>query len=413
VINSIQSISGATIRLSQSRDYFPGTHDRTVLIYGALNSVKHAQCLILEGCRQHDLASKDTHVQMQEKSTSIQEINPDRPLSTPYLQQTGPFISQSYPGTLSQNKHDVNKNAIDEEINSTNKYDDDDDGTAENSDNRNNNVGVRIEEEEKSQCDYRDMTSVELNPSREQCIRVVVPFTAAGIIIGKKAANLKHIKGSSLVKNIRVCDKSDCIVPNERIVCIYGNIECCSKAICQILDLMSNYKEQSSYLNMTTSYSRMKASLNNPQHYQNHPYHHHHLTPQSRRSSSPYNDSSDSSAYQYVNRGGGHPPPRDIPTMQQQYMSQGGAPSMNTLPTRSELLPTPPAMTPIPFSAPMYSLYVSSQTYHQPLQQQQPIHNLSHHGSAPSGDNVIYYNSTTRQVPSSGTSLPYCHINDR
>ncbi len=116
-------------------------------------------------------------------------------------------------------------------------------------------------------------------------IRLLVPVSCCGMIIGKNGSNIKHMEESSGVVSVRLTSKDD-IVPqiaynnnnmanssttggvshgpgyttvmvptNERIVTITSmNVEQCVQCIHIVLDGMMAYPDISQYTNMTTSY---------------------------------------------------------------------------------------------------------------------------------------------------------------
>lgn len=99
-------------------------------------------------------------------------------------------------------------------------------------------------------------------------VRLLVPSTCCGMIIGKAGANIKHMEESSGVSSVRLSPKegSDPNNPTaaivsgtgERIVTLTGpTIECCLKCVCIVVDGMSANQDICRYTNMTTSYSRL------------------------------------------------------------------------------------------------------------------------------------------------------------
>lgn len=102
----------------------------------------------------------------------------------------------------------------------------------------------------------------------EFVVRVLVPSTSCGMIIGKSGANIKHMEESSGVSSVRLSPKegSDPNHPTatlvsgtgERIVTLTGpTVDSCLKCLCIILDGLSANHEICRYTNMTTSYSRL------------------------------------------------------------------------------------------------------------------------------------------------------------
>ncbi|KAG7346563.1 KH domain containing protein [Nitzschia inconspicua] len=99
-------------------------------------------------------------------------------------------------------------------------------------------------------------------------VRLLVPSTSCGMIIGKAGANIKHMEESSGVSSVRLSPK-EVVDPNnptaaivsgtgERVVTLTGpTIESCLKCLCIVLDGMSANHDICRYTNMTTSYSRL------------------------------------------------------------------------------------------------------------------------------------------------------------
>lgn len=99
-------------------------------------------------------------------------------------------------------------------------------------------------------------------------VRVLVPSSSCGMIIGKSGANIKHMEDSSGVSSVRLSPKEGADPSNptaaivsgngERVVTLTGpSLECCTKCVSIILDCMAANQEISRYANMTTSYSRV------------------------------------------------------------------------------------------------------------------------------------------------------------
>ncbi|KAL3912070.1 MAG: hypothetical protein SGILL_007030 [Bacillariaceae sp.] len=99
-------------------------------------------------------------------------------------------------------------------------------------------------------------------------VRILVPSTSCGMIIGKAGANIKHMEESSGVSSVRLSPKESADPNNptaaivagtgERVVTLTGpTVECCLKCLSIVLDGMSANHEISRYTNLTTSYSRL------------------------------------------------------------------------------------------------------------------------------------------------------------
>ena len=99
-------------------------------------------------------------------------------------------------------------------------------------------------------------------------VRLLVPSSSCGMIIGKGGANIKHMEESSGVSSVRLSPKegqdhiahpSTSIVTGtqERMVTLTGpNLDSCLNCLFIVLDCMFANHEICRYTNMTTSYSR-------------------------------------------------------------------------------------------------------------------------------------------------------------
>lgn len=99
-------------------------------------------------------------------------------------------------------------------------------------------------------------------------VRLLVPSSSCGMIIGKAGSNIKSMEEASGVSSVRLSPKefSDPSSPTaslvaataERIVTLTGStMESCLKCLCIILENMMSNQEICKYSNMTTSYSRL------------------------------------------------------------------------------------------------------------------------------------------------------------
>mmetsp|Transcript_14637 Transcript_14637/g.40680 ORF Transcript_14637/g.40680 Transcript_14637/m.40680 type:complete len:682 (+) Transcript_14637:238-2283(+) len=99
-------------------------------------------------------------------------------------------------------------------------------------------------------------------------VRLLVPSSSCGMIIGKGGANIKHMEETSGVSSVRLSPKE---VPDqtahpsaamgsgtqERVVTLTGpTLESCISCLYIVIDCMSANHEICRYTNMTTSYSR-------------------------------------------------------------------------------------------------------------------------------------------------------------
>jgi len=103
-------------------------------------------------------------------------------------------------------------------------------------------------------------------PSFDFIVRLLVPSSSCGMIIGKSGSNIKYMEETTGVSSVRLSPKESCdavfapAVPatNERVVTITGHtLECCLQCLYIIIDGMAVNPETSRYTNMTTTYSRM------------------------------------------------------------------------------------------------------------------------------------------------------------
>lgn len=94
-------------------------------------------------------------------------------------------------------------------------------------------------------------------------VRLLVPATSCGMIIGKNGANIKYMEETSGVTSIRLSPKEDGIynITMERVVTITGNaLQSCLTCVFLIVDGMTSHPEISRYTNMTTSYANVSMS---------------------------------------------------------------------------------------------------------------------------------------------------------
>lgn len=108
-----------------------------------------------------------------------------------------------------------------------------------------------------------------VSPNRfDFIVRLLVPSSSCGMIIGKSGANIKHMEESSGVSSVRLSPKEGSDPDNptsailsgtsERIVTLTGpTLESCLNCLYIVLDGMRANHEICRYTNMTTSYSRL------------------------------------------------------------------------------------------------------------------------------------------------------------
>ena len=96
-------------------------------------------------------------------------------------------------------------------------------------------------------------------------IRLLVPATCCGMIIGKSGANIKYMEEQTGVSSIRLSSKEESILlapTNERIVTITGmTVDQCVQCVYIVLDGMMAHPDISHYTNMTTSYASCGISM--------------------------------------------------------------------------------------------------------------------------------------------------------
>jgi RNA-binding protein Nova len=96
-------------------------------------------------------------------------------------------------------------------------------------------------------------------------VRLLVPATCCGMIIGKSGANIKYMEEQTGVSSIRLSSKEESILlapTNERIVTITGmTVDQCVQCVYIVIDGMMAHPDISHYTNMTTSYANCGMSI--------------------------------------------------------------------------------------------------------------------------------------------------------
>lgn len=91
-------------------------------------------------------------------------------------------------------------------------------------------------------------------------VRLLVPLSCSGMLIGKNGSNIKLMEETTKVNSVRLSPK-DNTATAERIVTITGlGAETCLQCCFLILDDMSSHPDVSRYTNLTTSYTRILES---------------------------------------------------------------------------------------------------------------------------------------------------------
>jgi len=214
-ISELQTQSMTRIKLSQSGDYFPGTHDRVCLVQGEPGNIKVALRLLLhrmnmlqeQECSQRVAAWQQLQQSKQQMGSPI-ELDPQQVVQPQQPQQAG-----------------------------------------------------------------QDIT----HPSFNFVVRLLVPTSSCGMIIGKAGSNIKYLEQASGVISVRLSPKdalspTDANVPPaamggpnssstmERAVTITGpNMESCLHCSYMVFEGMLSHPDVSRYSNMTTTYARHKA----------------------------------------------------------------------------------------------------------------------------------------------------------
>jgi predicted RNA-binding protein YlqC (UPF0109 family) len=105
-------------------------------------------------------------------------------------------------------------------------------------------------------------------PAFDFVVRVLVPSSSCGMIIGKSGSNIKFLEDSTGVSSVRLSPKETTEggytsayimqATSERVVTVTGpTLESCLQCLFLILDGMATHPDICRYANMTTSYSRI------------------------------------------------------------------------------------------------------------------------------------------------------------
>lgn len=89
-------------------------------------------------------------------------------------------------------------------------------------------------------------------------VRLLVPQSCCGMIIGKSGSNIKFLERSSGVSSFRLSSKDEITLAttSERVVTLTGrSMESCVQCVCLVFDGMTSHPDISHYSNMTTSYA--------------------------------------------------------------------------------------------------------------------------------------------------------------
>ena len=223
-ISDLQSRSMTRIKLSQSGDYFPGTHDRVCLVQGEPGNIKTALRMLLERMRL-----------LQEQESSQQGSAPAG--SSTRQAQT----KQTSTGGGGDTADDGNEAFHPPPAPSSSNF----------------------------------------------VVRLLVPSSSCGMIIGKAGSNIKFLEESTGVVSVRLSPKdqhqgatpspetavvgsqhistSAPAASSERALTITGHtLESCLQCTFMVFEGMISHPDVSRYLNMTTSYVRKTRGTNAP-----------------------------------------------------------------------------------------------------------------------------------------------------
>lgn len=219
-ISELQARSMSRIKLSQSGDYFPGTHDRVCLVQGEPGNIKTALRLLLE--RMYMLHEQESSQQLQH-----------------HQQQQGYNAWQQQLGA--------------------------EEGTG----------------------GLYGVPHLQHQQPLNFVVRLLVPSSSCGMIIGKSGSNIKFLEEAAGVVSVRLSPKESAVAQemlvtsspssptllnsrtlssSERVLAITGRtLDSCLQCIFMVLEAMIRHPDVSRYSNMTTSYTRKTAAVTQSQ----------------------------------------------------------------------------------------------------------------------------------------------------
>ena len=103
----------------------------------------------------------------------------------------------------------------------------------------------------------------DLVPAFDFVVRLLVPLSCCGMIIGKSGSNIKFLEETTGVSSIRLSpkDEESLVATSERIVTITGSpMDSCLQCVYLVFNGMTSHPEISRYSNMTTSYASCMAT---------------------------------------------------------------------------------------------------------------------------------------------------------
>ena len=125
-----------------------------------------------------------------------------------------------------------------------------------------------LQEHQHSQHMAWQSNRTEGSPPFDFVVRILVPSSSCGMIIGKSGSNIRQMEEASGVASVRLSPK-DIVDPNypsatissatsERVVTLTGaTLESCLRCLFIIIEGMTSHPDICRYTNMTTSYSRL------------------------------------------------------------------------------------------------------------------------------------------------------------
>lgn len=104
-------------------------------------------------------------------------------------------------------------------------------------------------------------------PMFDFVVRLLVPLSCCGMIIGKSGSNIKFLEETTGVTSIRLSPKDDdpLVLTSERTVTITGSaLDSCLHCVYLVVNGMASHLDVSRYSNMTTSYASCLATAAQP-----------------------------------------------------------------------------------------------------------------------------------------------------
>ncbi|XP_016084754.1 RNA-binding protein Nova-1-like [Sinocyclocheilus grahami] len=221
-IVQLQKETGATIKLSKSKDFYPGTTERVCLIQGTVEALNSVHDFIAEKVREMPQSAQKTEpVSILQPQTTV---NPDGTTERVCLIQ----------GTV-------------EALNSVHDF-----------------IAEKVREMPQSAQKTEPVSILQpqttVNPDRVKQAKLIVPNSTAGLIIGKGGATVKAVMEQSGAW-VQLSQKPEGINLQERVVTISGEPEQNRKAVEIIVQKIQEDPQSSSCLNI--SYSNISGPVAN------------------------------------------------------------------------------------------------------------------------------------------------------